>query len=96
MNTTHSLPHQTSTLTDSDAPIGLHPLFVGRECCPAQVMTDDDSTETIVVNRAHQPVLHHVVKGRFGSRPLNPAADIRLVEWIMEDPEAPLLESNCN
>lgn len=59
-------------------------------------MIDDDSTETIVVNRAHHPVLHHVVKGRFGSLPLNPSADIRLVEWITEDPEAPLLESSRN
>lgn len=96
MNATNSLPPHASTLADPNAPLGLHALFLGRECCPVQVITDDESIETIVVICARTPVAHHVVKDRYGSRPLNPDANIRLVAWVDEGPETLHLESEAS
>ena len=84
MNETHISLNQSSNLNDPDGPIGLHPLFLGLECCPAQVLLNDGSLETIVVIRAQGPIEHHVVKLRHGTYPLNPLAEIQLLEILSD------------
>jgi hypothetical protein len=49
-----------------------------------QVLLDDESIETIVVIRAREPIAHHIVKSRHGTHPINPHAEIRLVELLAD------------
>lgn len=48
------------------------------------VKLDDASLETIVVIRVQDSVAHDVVKTRNGTHPLDPGADMQLVEILTD------------
>lgn len=84
MKETKSIQPETSPLIGTDSAMGLHPLFTGLECCPIQVQLNNESTEMIVVIRSKHPIEHHLVKSRHGTYPLDPHAEIQLVEILSD------------